>query len=56
MELINEIVEAMNFREAWMSVRRNHGAVGKDKMLVEELDVFKPIHMEEKKLPEMHFL
>ncbi|MGI6224580.1 MAG: reverse transcriptase domain-containing protein, partial [Prevotella sp.] len=47
MELINEIVEARNFREAWMSVRRNHGASGMDKMSVDELDVYMPIHMDE---------
>ena len=49
MELIDEIVEARNFREAWMSVRRNHGAAGMDKMSVEELDVYMPAHMEELK-------
>jgi len=31
MELISEIVEARNFWEASMSVRRNHGAAGIDK-------------------------
>lgn len=49
MELIDEIVEARNFREAWMSVRRNHGAAGMDKMSVEELDVYMPAHIEELK-------
>ena len=49
MELIDEIVEARNFREAWMSVRRNHGAAGMDKLSVEELDVYMPAHMEELK-------
>jgi RNA-directed DNA polymerase len=47
MELINEIVEAKNFWEAWMSVRRNHGAAGIDKMTTEALDVYMPTHMEE---------
>lgn len=47
MELISEIVEARNFWEAWMSVRRNHGAAGIDRMPVEELDVYLPIHMDE---------
>lgn len=47
MELIDEIVEERNFREAWMSVRRNHGASGIDKMSVEELDVHMPSHIEE---------
>ena len=47
MELINEIVEARNFREAWMSVKRNHGAAGIDKMPAEELDVYLPKHMDE---------
>ena len=47
MELIDEIVEAKNFWEAWMSVRRNHGAAGIDKMSTEALDVYMPIHMEE---------
>lgn len=47
MELINEIVEARNFWEAWMSVKRNHGAAGIDKMPVEELDVYLPKHMDE---------
>lgn len=47
MELINEIVEARNFREAWMSVKRNHGAAGIDKMPTEELDVYLPKHMNE---------
>ena len=47
MELINEIVEAKNFWEAWMSVRRNHGAAGIDKMTTEALDVYMPAHMEE---------
>ncbi len=47
MELINEIVEARNFREAWMSVRRNYGAAGIDKMPTEELDVYLPKHMDE---------
>lgn len=39
MESVNEIVEARNFWEAWMSVRRNHGAAGVDKMTNEALDV-----------------
>ena len=47
MELIDEIVEARNFREGWKSVRRNHGAAGIDKMSVEELDAYMPVHMEE---------
>lgn len=47
MELINEIVEARNFWEAWMSVKRNHGAAGIDKMPTEELDVYLPKHMDE---------
>lgn len=47
MELIDEIVEEGNFREAWMSVRRNHGASGMDKMSVEALDVYMPAHIEE---------
>ena len=47
MELINEIVEARNFWEAWMSVKRNHGAAGIDKMPAEELDVYLPKHMDE---------
>ena len=40
MELVNEIVEARNFWEAWMSVRRNKGAAGIDKMSVDVLDVY----------------
>lgn len=57
MELINEIVEARNFWEAWMSVRRNHGAAGIDKMSTEALDVYMPIHMEEIKasMREKHY-
>lgn len=57
MELINEIVEASNFWEAWMSVRRNHGAAGIDKMSTEALDVYMPIHMEEIKasIREKHY-
>ena len=47
MELIDEIVEERNFWEAWMSVRRNHGAAGIDKMSVEELDAYMPAHIEE---------
>lgn len=47
MELIDEIVEARNFWEAWMSVKRNHGAAGVDKMPTEELDVYLPKHMDE---------
>ena len=47
MELIDEIVEARNFWEAWMSVKRNHGAAGIDKMPVEELDEYLPKHMDE---------
>ena len=47
MELINEIVEARNFWEACMSVKRNHGAAGIDKMPTEELDVYLPKHMDE---------
>lgn len=47
MKLINEIVESRNFWEAWMSVKRNHGAAGIDKMPTEELDVYFPIHEEE---------
>ena len=47
MELIDEIVEARNFWEAWMSVKRNHGAAGIDKMPAEELDVYLPKHMDE---------
>lgn len=43
MELIDEIVEARNFWEAWMSVKRNHGAAGVDKMPTEELDVYLPL-------------
>lgn len=30
-----------------MSVRHNHGAAGIDKMAVEELDVYFPVHMDE---------
>ena len=47
MKLINEIVEARNFWEAWMSVRRNKGAAGIDKMSVDVLDVYMPQHMDE---------
>ena len=47
MELVNEIVEARNFREAWMSVRRNKGAAGIDKMSVDVLDVYMPLHMDD---------
>lgn len=47
MELVNEIVEARNFWEAWMSVRRNKGASGIDKMSVDVLDVYMPLHMDE---------
>ncbi len=47
MELINEIVEARNFWEAWVSVKRNHGAAGIDNMPTEELDVYLPKHMDE---------
>ena len=47
MELIDEIVESRNFWEAWMSVKRNHGAAGVDKMPTEELDVYLPKHMDE---------
>ena len=47
MGLIDEIVEERNFREAWMSVKRNHGAAGVDKMPTEELDVYLPQHMDE---------
>ena len=47
MKLINEIVEARNFWEAWMSVKHNHGAAGIDKMPTEELDVYLPKHMDE---------
>lgn len=47
MELVNEIVEARNFWEAWMSVRRNKGAAGIDKMSVDILDVYMPQHMDE---------
>lgn len=47
MELVNEIVEARNFWEAWMSVRRNKGAAGIDNMSVEILDVYMPQHMDE---------
>ena len=47
MELINEIVEARNFWETCMSVKRNHGAAGIDKMPTEELDVYLPKHMDE---------
>jgi retron-type reverse transcriptase len=47
MKLINEIVEARNFWEAWMSVRHDHGAAGMDNMPVEELDVCLPAHMDE---------
>ncbi len=47
MKLIDEIVEDRNFWEAWMSVRRNHGAAGIDKMPVDELDVYLPAHMDE---------
>ena len=46
-ELINAIVEARIFREAWLSVKRNHGAGGIDKMPTEELDVYLPKHMDE---------
>ena len=46
MELVNEIVEARNFWEAWMSVRRNKGAGGIDKMSVEALDEYMPLHMD----------
>ena len=47
MKLINEIVEARNFWEAWVSVKRNHGAAGIDKMPTEELDVYLSKHMDE---------
>lgn len=47
MELVNEIVEARNFWEAWMSVRRNKGAAGIDKMSVDALDEYMPLHMDE---------
>lgn len=47
MELANEIVEARNFREAWMSVRRNKGAAGIDKMSVDVLDEYMPLHMDD---------
>ena len=47
MELVNEIVEARNSWEAWMSVRRNKGAAGIDKMSVDVLDVYMPLHMDE---------
>ena len=47
MKLINEIVEARNFWEAWVSVKRNHGAAGIDKMPTEELDVYLSKHMAE---------
>lgn len=47
MELVNEIVEARNFWEAWLSVRRNKGAAGIDKMSVDVLDVYMPLHMDE---------
>ena len=47
MELIDEIVEARNFREAWMSVMRNHGAASIDKIPVEVIDVYRPCHIEE---------
>lgn len=47
MELVNEIVEARNFWEAWMSVRRNKGAAGIDNMSVDILDVYMPQHMDE---------
>ncbi len=47
MKLIEEIVEERNFWEAWMSVRRNHGAAGIDRMPVDELDVYLPAHMDE---------
>ena len=47
MELINEIVEVRNFWEAWVSVKRNHGAAGIDKMPTDELDVYLSKHMDE---------
>lgn len=47
MELVNEIVEARNFWEAWISVRRNKGAAGIDNMSVDILDVYMPQHMDE---------
>lgn len=47
MELVNEIVEARNFWEAWMSVRHNKGASGIDNMSVDVLDVYMPLHMDE---------
>ena len=47
MKLINEIVEARNFWEAWVSVKRNHGSAGIDKMPTEELDVYLSKHMDE---------
>ena len=47
MKLINEIVEARNFWEAWVSVKRNHGAVGIDKMPPDEFDVYLSTHMDE---------
>ena len=47
MELVNEIVEARNFWEAWMSVRRNKGAGGIDKMSTDALDEYMPLHMDE---------
>lgn len=47
MKLINEIVEARNFWEAWVSVKRNHGAAGIDKMPTDEFDVYLSAHMDE---------
>lgn len=43
MELINEIVKARKFRKAWLSTWHNHGAVGINKISVEELDVYMPL-------------
>ena len=47
MKLIEEIVKEENLREAWRSVKGNHGAAGIDKMTTEELDLYLPTHWEE---------
>ena len=47
MKLINEIVEARNFWEAWVSVKYNHGAAGMDKMPTDVFDVYISTHMDE---------
>lgn len=47
MELIKEIVEERNFREAWRSVKGNKGAAGIDKMSTGELDEYLLNHRDE---------